>query len=119
MIEIGLGMGVDAAPGAARLVGNSLDNLLNNIDNLRSPSAGSELVPVDGVLPKLGRDLLGDFGRHAPGLGTQGTAGSALSELFPPFLQSNVSLEGITPESVLQGMSKNNLKHSKKHLSEF
>ena len=28
-------------------------------------------------------------------------------------------LEGITPQSVLEGMSKKNLKHSKKHLSEF
>ncbi len=29
------------------------------------------------------------------------------------------TLEGIKPESVLEGMSKKNLKHSKKHLEEF
>jgi RHS repeat-associated protein len=98
VIEIGLGMGVDAAPGVAKAGRNIIDDALKNLDNFRPPSPRWEPVPVGGGLSGGGSSgAPGGFGPFGPGLGTQSAAGGALGEAGKPFLSSGEDPIGLFP----------------------
>ena len=87
-----------------RGVGNYLDDAARGLDDLIAGS-GPRLVTAGG-------DAFGDGVRAGGDDGAGSILRSAGDDL-------GGSSNRITPEGVLSGMSKNNLKHAKKHLPEF
>jgi hypothetical protein len=89
LLELGLGMGIDAAPTLGKGLLNSADNLLNSIDDFRPPSGwGTDPVPVEGYLPNLTNRSSTSAWDWNPGKIGQASGSSAGSKLFQHYLET-------------------------------